>query len=285
MALLEAGYDVRARRAPPGRARGDAPAGHERATVAPADVTDPESVKALFSRRSTASTSRSTTPGPWARRRRSRTSRSRTGSAVLDTNLTGSLLCAQAAIRVMKAQDPRGGRIINNGSISAHAPRAELSPTPPPSTPSPASRSRSLEGRGYEIACGRDRHRQHRSTDMTAPGIERADRWTSATPPTRCVQMAGAPARCQRPVPDDHGDEDALHRPRLTRAGTIPGAMSTGMPRDDAKADFARERRRRARRRNIAEADAAGARRRRRHAPVRGGRGGARPPPARWTSV
>ena len=54
--------------------------------------------------------------------------------AVVDTNLNGAFLCTQEAIRIMKAQTPRGGRIINNGSISAHAPRPIRSPTPPPST-------------------------------------------------------------------------------------------------------------------------------------------------------
>ena len=57
---------------------------------------------------------------------------------VVQVNLTGSFLCAQAAFRMMKEQSPQGGRIVNNGSISAHVPRPDSSPTPPPSTPSPA---------------------------------------------------------------------------------------------------------------------------------------------------
>lgn len=61
---------------------------------------------------------------------------------VVDTNLNGAFLCAQAAYRQMKEQDPQGGRIINNGSISAHTPGRTPSPTPRPSTPSPASPSR-----------------------------------------------------------------------------------------------------------------------------------------------
>ena len=69
----------------------------------------------------------------------------------------------------MKAQDPRGGRIINNGSISAHvAPAAARSPTPPPSTRSPASPSPpSLDGRAYDIACGQI-DIGNAATDMTA---------------------------------------------------------------------------------------------------------------------
>jgi NAD(P)-dependent dehydrogenase (short-subunit alcohol dehydrogenase family) len=59
-------------------------------------------------------------------------------SRVVGVNLTGAFLCAQQAIRLMKSQQPRGGRIINNGSISAMSPVPIRRPTPPPSTPSPA---------------------------------------------------------------------------------------------------------------------------------------------------
>ena len=59
-------------------------------------------------------------------------------TAVIETNLTGSFLCAQAAFRVMKDQDPQGGRIINNGSCRPTCPARSRSPTPPASTPSPA---------------------------------------------------------------------------------------------------------------------------------------------------
>ena len=62
--------------------------------------------------------------------------------AVIDTILTGSFLCTQEAIKIMKAQKPMGGRIINNGSISAYAPRPNSAPTPRPSMPSAASPSR-----------------------------------------------------------------------------------------------------------------------------------------------
>ncbi len=74
--------------------------------------------------------------------------------AVVDTNLTGSFLCAQAAFRVMKAQDPQGGRIINNGSISAHAPRPDSAPyTASKHGVSGLTRTMSLDGRKYGIAC------------------------------------------------------------------------------------------------------------------------------------
>ena len=75
--------------------------------------------------------------------------------AVIDTNLTGAFLCTQEALRLMKRQAPRGGRIINNGSISAHVPR-------PLSAPYTASKhallgltkSTALDGRAFDIACG-----------------------------------------------------------------------------------------------------------------------------------
>jgi NAD(P)-dependent dehydrogenase (short-subunit alcohol dehydrogenase family) len=76
-------------------------------------------------------------------------------SNVVAINLTGSFLCAQHAFRMMKAQDPRGGRIINNGSVSAHVPRRHS--TPYSSTKhalTGLTRSISLDGRDYDIACG-----------------------------------------------------------------------------------------------------------------------------------
>jgi NAD(P)-dependent dehydrogenase (short-subunit alcohol dehydrogenase family) len=75
--------------------------------------------------------------------------------AVVDINLTGSFLCAQEAIRMMKAQSPQGGRIINNGSISAHAPRPRSAPyTATKHAITGLTRSTSLDGRAYDIACG-----------------------------------------------------------------------------------------------------------------------------------
>ena len=76
-------------------------------------------------------------------------------SDVVAVNLTGSFLCAQHAFRMMKAQDPQGGRIINNGSVSAHVPRRNS--TPYASTKhalTGLTRSLSLDGREYNIACG-----------------------------------------------------------------------------------------------------------------------------------
>jgi len=73
---------------------------------------------------------------------------------VVDINLTGSFLCAQEAIKVMKAQDPKGGRIINNGSISAHAPRPNSAPyTATKHAITGLTKSISLDGRKHDIAC------------------------------------------------------------------------------------------------------------------------------------
>ncbi|MEU3725213.1 SDR family oxidoreductase [Streptomyces sp. NPDC031705] len=74
---------------------------------------------------------------------------------VVDVNLTGSFLCAQAAFRMMKEQDPQGGRIINNGSISAHVPRPNsIAYTATKHAMTGLTKSLSLDGRPYRIACG-----------------------------------------------------------------------------------------------------------------------------------
>ncbi|MGD1217725.1 SDR family oxidoreductase [Streptomyces krungchingensis] len=74
---------------------------------------------------------------------------------VVDTNLNGAFLCAQAAYRQMKEQDPQGGRIINNGSISAHAPRPRsVAYTATKHALTGLTKSLSLDGRPYRIACG-----------------------------------------------------------------------------------------------------------------------------------
>ena len=78
-----------------------------------------------------------------------------TWQSVVNTNLTGSFLCAQGAFRMMKDQSPQGGRIINNGSISAHAPRPNSAPyTSTKHAITGLTKSISLDGRKYNIACG-----------------------------------------------------------------------------------------------------------------------------------
>jgi NAD(P)-dependent dehydrogenase (short-subunit alcohol dehydrogenase family) len=129
-----------------------------RTLVVPTDVGDPSSVKALFEKtRDTFgrldllfnNAGRGASPVPledvpyeeWR--------------SVVDTNLTGAFLCTQEAIRLMKSQRPRGGRIINNGSISAHVPRPNSAPyTATKHAITGLTRSTSLDCRKYDIACG-----------------------------------------------------------------------------------------------------------------------------------
>ncbi|KJY37044.1 MULTISPECIES: SDR family oxidoreductase [Streptomyces] len=87
---------------------------------------------------------------------------------VVDVNLTGAFLCAQGAFRVMKEQDPQGGRIINNGSISAHVPRPNsIAYTATKHAMTGLTKSLSLDGRPYRIACGQI-DIGNAATDMTA---------------------------------------------------------------------------------------------------------------------
>jgi NAD(P)-dependent dehydrogenase (short-subunit alcohol dehydrogenase family) len=98
--------------------------------------------------------------------------------AVVDVNLTGAFLCAQQAMRLMKAQTPRGGRIINNGSISATAPRPNSAPyTATKHAITGLTKSISLDGRAYDIACGQI-DIGNAATEMTetmAKGVLQAD--------------------------------------------------------------------------------------------------------------
>ena len=103
----------------------------------------------------------------------------------IETNLTGSFLCAQAAFRVMKGQDPQGGRIINNGSISAHVPRPfAVGYTASKHAITGLTKAISLEGRPYQIACGQI-DIGNAATDMTGPmatGVPQADGSVRAEP-------------------------------------------------------------------------------------------------------
>ncbi|WP_338676326.1 SDR family oxidoreductase [Streptomyces sp. SCSIO 30461] len=105
--------------------------------------------------------------------------------SVVDTNLNGAFLCAQAAFRVMREQDPRGGRIINNGSISAHAPRPlSTAYTTTKHAITGLTKSLSLDGRPYRIACGQI-DIGNAATDMTQgmrTGILQADGRTAVEP-------------------------------------------------------------------------------------------------------
>ncbi len=95
--------------------------------------------------------------------------------AIIDTNLIGAFLCTQHAIRMMKAQSPRGGRIINNGSISAHAPRPNSAPyTATKHAITGLTKSTSLDGRKHDIACGQ--------IDIGNASTEMAARMASGVP-------------------------------------------------------------------------------------------------------
>lgn len=97
---------------------------------------------------------------------------------VIDVNLTGAFLCTQAAFRLMKDQDPRGGRIINNGSISAHSPRPRSAAyTASKHAITGLTKSTSLDGRAHDIACGQI-DIGNAATEMTAAiakGVPQAD--------------------------------------------------------------------------------------------------------------
>ena len=99
-------------------------------------------------------------------------------NAVVSVNLTGAILCAQEAIKMMKAQSPRGGRIINNGSISAHVPRPNSAPyTATKHAITGLTKCISLDGRKYDIACGQI-DIGNATTEMTArmaSGVPQAD--------------------------------------------------------------------------------------------------------------
>ena len=109
---------------------------------------------------------------------------------VVDTNLTGSFLCTQEAIRIMKVQDPRGGRIINNGSISAHVPRPNSAPyTATKHAITGLTKSTALDGRTFDITCGQI-DIGNAGTPMTARMAEgvRQPNGTTMVEPTMDVQ-------------------------------------------------------------------------------------------------
>ncbi|WP_374572157.1 SDR family oxidoreductase [Phenylobacterium sp.] len=111
---------------------------------------------------------------------------------VVDVNLTGAFLCTQAAFRIMKDQDPRGGRIINNGSISAHSPRPRsVAYTATKHAITGLTKSTSLDGRAYDIACGQ------------------IDIGNAATPMTKAM-AAGVPQADGRMVPEPVMDVAAV---------------------------------------------------------------------------
>jgi NAD(P)-dependent dehydrogenase (short-subunit alcohol dehydrogenase family) len=170
----------------------------DRALVAPADVADADSVDALFAAVRSAfgrldvlfnNAGLGARPVPldeltvdeWRK--------------VVDVNLTGTFLCARAAFRMMKEQDPRGGRIINNGSISAHAPRPNSTPyTATKHAITGLTKCLSLDGRPHDIACGQI-DIGNALTEMTArmaKGVPQADGSVRPEPAMDVAHVASA---------------------------------------------------------------------------------------------
>jgi len=159
--LLKNGYRVALagrRPEPLAEAIAESGAGPDRAIGVPTDVTQPESVAALFAK----------VKATWGRLDVLFNNAGVSAPGVMledltfeqwknvvDINLTGPFLCTQAAFRIMKDQNPQGGRIINNGSISAHAPRPNSAPyTSTKHAITGLTKSTALDGRKYNIACG-----------------------------------------------------------------------------------------------------------------------------------
>ena len=201
LALLRDGYRVALagrRKEPLEAAVAQSGAGAQRALAVPTDVSDPSSVRALFARTKEAfgrldllfNNAGVGAPGinledlnyeQW--------------KTVVDINLTGAFLCTQEAFRLMKSQEPRGGRIINNGSISAHAPRPNSAPyTATKHAITGLTKSSSLDGRKYDIACGQiDIGNAH--TDLAArmaKGVPQANGSIAVEPLMDVEHVAGA---------------------------------------------------------------------------------------------
>jgi NAD(P)-dependent dehydrogenase (short-subunit alcohol dehydrogenase family) len=184
LALLADGYRVALagrRREPLEESVSEAGAAGERALAVPTDVTDPAAVRALFERTTSAWTrvdllfnnAGCNAPGVPIDELGSEQWR-----AVVDTSLTGAFLCAREAFRIMKAQRPRGGRIINNGSLSAHSPRPNsVAYTAAKHGVTGLTRALALDGRASDIACGQI-DVGNAATPMTermASGVPQAD--------------------------------------------------------------------------------------------------------------
>ena len=129
-----------------------------RTLVVPTDVADPASIRALFARTKEAFGRLDVlfnNAGIGAPAVPLEDLSYEQWKAVVDTNLTGSFICTQEAFKIMKSQQPRGGRIINNGSISAHAPRpGSIAYTSTKHAVTGLTKTTSLDGRKYDIACG-----------------------------------------------------------------------------------------------------------------------------------
>jgi len=201
LALLGDGYAVAlaGRREDPLRetaaAAGDAA---PRALAVPTDISDPASVRALFDK-TTAAFGRldllfnNAGIGAWATPLEDLPYED--WKVAVDINLSGAFLCTQEAFRLMKAQDPQGGRIINNGSISADRPRPNSAPyTATKHAITGLTKSTSLDGRKYDIACGQI-DIGNAATEMTAgmaEGATQADGSKAVEPRMDAAHVASA---------------------------------------------------------------------------------------------
>lgn len=209
LALHAAGYEVvvAGRRAQQlEETAGMADASKGKMIAVPTDVTHPDSVRALFAETATRfgrvdvlfNNAGVGAPGiPFEELTCAQWNR------VVATNLTGAFLCAQQAIRMMKAQQPRGGRIINNGSLSAYVPRPNSAPyTATKHAITGLTKSISLDGRAFDIACSQIDigNAVSELTERMASGVPQANGTTMAEPrldvqyvADAVVYMAGLP--------------------------------------------------------------------------------------------
>jgi NAD(P)-dependent dehydrogenase (short-subunit alcohol dehydrogenase family) len=224
LALFGAGWSVALagrRREPLEETAREAGAG-DRALVVPTDVADPASVEALFSAvdarfgrldvlfnnagmGAPAIPLEDLTVEQW--------------KAVVDVNLTGPFLCTQGAFRLMKRQEPRGGRIINNGSISAYAPRPNSAPyTATKHAISGLTRATALDGRPFDIACGQ--------IDIGNAATEMTQRMTDG------VAQADGSVRAEPRMDVRHVGDAVLHMASLPLEANIlfMTVMATKMP-------------------------------------------------------
>ncbi len=201
LALLGSGYRVvlaARRRELLEQAVAESGAPADTALAVPTDVTDPASVRALFAETRRAfgrldvlfnNAGRGSPPVPLED-----LSYEQWQSAV-NTNLTGAFLCTQEAIRIMKSQDPRGGRIINNGSISAHSPRPNSAPyTATKHAITGLTKCTALDGRKHDIACSQIDigNAATALTERMSEGVLQADGRTAPEPRMDVAHVASA---------------------------------------------------------------------------------------------
>jgi NAD(P)-dependent dehydrogenase (short-subunit alcohol dehydrogenase family) len=192
------------------------------ALAVPADITNPESVQALFAEvkrrfgRLDVLFNNAGMGAPGVPLEDVTYAQWRT---VVDTNLTGPFLCTQEAFRLMKSQQPAGGRIINNGSISAHVPRPNSSPyTATKHAITGLTRATALDGRRFNIACGQ--------IDIGNAGTEMTERMKNGVP------QADGTLKPEPTISVTHIAAAVVYMASLPLDANVPfmTVMATGMP-------------------------------------------------------